>query len=316
MQAYNFRMWPDRSSAEPHPPIEKPEGYNELEYELLFRNYEAGYKGVPWNNSSMPNRKTDINNNHRFSTDFIGQNYDYPDASYADREKMVARHRVYQLGWIWTLGHHPRVPEGVRKEVARRGKCKDEFTDTQNWREQICVREARRMVSDHVMTQQNCQGRAVAPDPVGLAACTMDSHNTQRYVDAARHVRNEGDVQIGGFSPYPISYRSIMSKAAECANLLVPVCLAATHIAHGSIRMEPVFMVLGQSAAVAALHAIDEKAAVQEVNYPKLRDRLLADKQVLEWKGPKANPAVKLEVKLEGIVLDDEDAKRIGDWTA
>ncbi len=315
VQAYNFRM-----CLTDHPenriPFAKPEGYSELWYELLFRNYEAGYKGIPWINSSMPNRKTDVNNNQGFSTDFIGQNYDFPEASYTEREKIVARHREYQFGLMWTLANHSRVPESVRKEVSRWGKCKDEFADTDNWQEQLYVREARRMVSDYVMTQQNCQGRVVAEDAVGLAAYTMDSHNTQRHVDASGHVRNEGDVQIGGFPPYPISYRSLVPKAAECANLFAPVCLSATHIAYGSIRMEPVFMVLGQSAATAALQAIDEKVPVQKINYAKLRERLLADKQVLAWTGPKTGPAAgKIDVKLEGIVLDEADAKQAGDWT-
>ncbi len=315
VQAYNFRM-----CLTDHPEnrilFTKPEGYDELWYELLFRNYEAGYKGVPWINSSMPNRKTDVNNNQGFSTDFIGQNYDFPEASYAEREKIVARHRQYQFGLMWTLGNHPRVPESVRKEVSRWGKCKDEFADTDNWQEQLYVREARRMIGEYVMTQHNCQGRVVAEDAVGLAAYTMDSHNTQRHVDASGHVRNEGDVQVGGFPPYPISYRSLIPKAAECANLLAPVCLSATHIAYGSIRMEPVFMVLGQSAATAALQAIDEKVSVQKIDYAKLRERLLADKQVLEWKGPKAGPAAaRANVKLDGIVLDDEEAKKTGDWT-
>ena len=311
VQAYNFRM-----CLTDHPenriPIEKPAGYDEQWFELLFRNYEAGYKGVPWINSSMPNRKTDVNNNHGFSTDFIGQNYDFPEASYAEREKIVARHRLYQFGLMWTLANHPRVPEGVRKKVSRWGKCKDEFADTDNWQEQLYVREARRMVGEYVMTQHNCQGRVVAEDAVGLAAYTMDSHNTQRHVDANGHVRNEGDVQVGGFPPYPISYRSLIPKAAECANLLAPVCLSATHIAYGSIRMEPVFMVLGQSAATAAIHAIDEKVSIQKVDYAKLRARLLADKQVLAWMGAKS--AAKATVVLDGLVLDDEEAKKTGGW--
>ncbi len=315
VQAYNFRM-----CLTDHPEnrisFTKPEGYDELWYELLFRNYEAGYKGIPWINSSMPNRKTDVNNNQGFSTDFIGQNYDFPEASYTEREKIIARHREYQFGLMWTLANHSRVPESVRKEVSRWGKCKDEFADTDNWQEQLYVREARRMVSDYVMTQQNCQGRVVAEDAVGLAAYTMDSHNTQRHVDASGHVRNEGDVQIGGFPPYPISYRSLVPKAVECANLFAPVCLSATHIAYGSIRMEPVFMVLGQSAATAALQAIDEKVPVQKINYAKLRERLLVDKQVLAWTGPKAgSAAARINTKLDGIVLDEADAKQAGDWT-
>jgi hypothetical protein len=271
-------------------PFEEPEGYDERWYELLLRNYEGGERGMPWINSGMPNRKTDTNNRLGFSTDFIGQNYDYPQATYAERARIVARHRLYQQGLMWTLANHPRMPESVRREVARWGMCRDEFTEGRGWQEQLYVREARRMVSDYVMTQHNCQGRAVAEDAVGLGAYGMDSHHVQRYVDSQGHVRNEGDVEVGGFSPYPISYRAIVPKADQCGNLLVPVCLSATHIAFGSIRMEPVFMVLGQSAATAAVQAIDADVAVQRVDYQRLRQRLLADQQILVWTGGKKAP--------------------------
>jgi hypothetical protein len=313
VQAYCFRM-----CMTDHPenriPFHKPEGYNSLWYELLLRNFEAGERGAPWINSGMPNRKTDTNNRLGFSTDFIGQNYDYPDASYAERERIVAEHRLYQQGLVWTLANHPRVPQHIRKETSRWGMCKDEFTDGDGWQQQLYIREARRIVGDYVMTQHDCQGRKEASDAVGLAAYTMDSHNQQRYVDDKGHVRNEGDVQVGGFSPYPISYRSIVPKKKECSNLLVPVCLSASHIAFGSIRMEPVFMVLGQSAATAAVHAIEDNQAVQDIGYDRLRQRLLADKQVLAWTGPKRTgpkPGVD-PAKLPGIVIDDEDAQLRG----
>lgn len=313
IQAYCFRMCltdhPDNQI-----PFHKPEGYTELWYELLFRNYEAGERGAPWINSAMPNRKTDTNNRLGFSTDFIGQNYDYPEASYAEREKIVAQHRLYQQGLMWTLANHPRIPEHIRQEFSRWGMSKDEFTDGNGWQEQLYIREARRMVSDYVMTQDDCQGKRTAEDPVSLAAYTMDSHNQQRYVDANGHVRNEGDVQVGGFSPYPISYRSIVPKKSECSNLFAPICLSASHIAFGSIRMEPVFMVLGQSAATAAAQAIDAKVAVQDIDYPTLRDRLLADKQILKWTGPKKSGyKTGLDPKsLEGIIIDEEEANLSG----
>ena len=282
IQAYCFRM-----CLTDHPdnriPFQRPAGYQDSWYELLLRNYEAGEKAPPWINSSMPNRKTDTNNRLGCSTDFIGQNYAYPEASYAEREKIIAQHRLYQQGLMWTLANHPRIPEAVRREVARWGMCKDEFTEGQGWQEQLYIREARRLVGDLVMTQHHCQGREVAPDPVGLAAYTMDSHHTQRYIDAQGHVRNEGDVEVGGFSPYAIGYRAIVPKAQECGNLLVPVCLAASHIAYGSIRMEPVFMVLAQSAATAAAHAMDEQLPVQRIAQPRFRARLEADHQVLIW---------------------------------
>jgi hypothetical protein len=216
---------------------------------------------------------------------------------------------------MWTLANHPRVPESIRREVSRWGNCKDEFPEHGGWSHQLYVREARRMVSDRVMTQRNCQGQDVVPDPVGLAAYTMDSHNVQRYVDAQGQVRNEGDVQVGGFPPYGISYRSIVPKETECANLLVPICLSATHIAYGSIRMEPVFMVLGQSAATAACQSLMGDLAVQQVRYDVLRERLLADQQVLAWTSPPSAKNVSLDpAKLSGIVFDDEAMERAGEW--
>lgn len=287
VQAYCFRM-----CLTDHPenriPFERPAGYNSLWYELLLRNFEAGDNGMPWINSAMPNRKTDTNNRTGFSTDFIGQNYGYPEASYAERERIVAQHRLYQQGLMWTLANNPRVPDKIRNEVACWGMCRDEFVEGQGWQDQLYVREARRMVSDYVMTQHNCQGRTAVADPVGLAAYGMDSHNVQRYVDAEGHARNEGDVEVGGFPPYPISYRSIVPRARECTNLLVPVCLSASHIAYGSIRMEPVFMVLGQSAATAAVQAIEQETSVQGIDYARLRRRLEADGQILAWKRPSA----------------------------
>jgi hypothetical protein len=280
LQAYCFRM-----CLTDHPdnriPFEKPADYDELNYELLLRNYEAGEKGFPWINSRMPNRKTDTNNRTGFSTDFIGQNYNYPEASYEEREAIREAHRNYQKGLMWTLAYHPRMPEHIREEVSRWGTAKDEFAREDGWQEQLYVREARRMIGPYVMTQYNCEGLEVAEDPIGMGAYGMDSHHTQRYVTAEGFVKNEGNVEARVAAPYPISYRSITPRQKECTNLLVPVCLSATHIAFGSIRMEPVFMVLGQSAATAASLAIDQDIPVQEVAYPELREILLRDKQVL-----------------------------------
>lgn len=280
VQAYCFRMCltnhPDNRI-----PFEKPENYNELDYELLFRNYEAGYDKIPWINSSMPNRKTDTNNRDGFSTDFIGQNYDYPEASYAEREKIVERHYQYQKGLMWSLAYHPRIPQHVRDEVSRWGTCKDEFERADGWQQQLYIREARRMVSDYVMTQHHCEGLEVAEDPVGLAAYGMDSHHVQRYITQEGFVKNEGNVQAHVEGPYPISYRSIIPKQNEATNLLVPVCLSSSHIGFGSIRMEPVFMVLGQSAAIAASLSIDNEVTLQQLDYNKLKEELINYKQRL-----------------------------------
>jgi hypothetical protein len=295
VQAYCFRM-----CLTDHPdnrvPFAKPDGYREDWYELLFRNFEAGEQRAPWINSPMPNRKTDTNNSTGFSTDFIGQNYDYPEADYKTREEIVRRHLSYQQGLMWTLANHPRVPEGVRAQVAKWGVTRDEFAETGGWPGQLYIREARRMVGALVMTQHHCQGRETAEDPIGMAAYTMDSHNTQRHVDASGHVRNEGNVEVKDFPPYPVSYRALIPREGECENLIVPVCMSASHIAYGSIRMEPVFMIFGQSAATAAAIAMDDGVAVQKVDYNKLRKRLLKDGQVLSgnknrWPAPPPTPA-------------------------
>ena len=251
VQAYNLRMCLTDAPSN-RLPFKKPDGYDPLDYELLLRNFEAGERRIPWSPTRMPNRKTDTNNNHGFSTDFINESYSWAEASYAEREEIFRKHLKYQRGLMWTLANHPRVPDRIRQQIARWGVCKDEFAEFAGWPHQLYVREARRMVSSYVMTEHNCRGDREVTDAVGLAAYTMDSHNVQRYVGPDGTVVNEGDVQVGGFSPYAISYRSIVPKKAECENLLVPVCLSASHIAYGSIRMEPVFMVLGQSAATAA----------------------------------------------------------------
>ena len=292
IQAYCFRM-----TLTDHPqnriPFEKPGNYDELDYELLFRNYEAaigpieemytyGDPLVPWINAAMPNRKTDTNNQKGFSTDFIGQNWDYPEASYGKREEIVERHRQYQQGLMWTLAYHPRIPEKVRDEVSRWGTCKDEYDRKDGWQQQLYIREARRMNSNYVITQKDCEGIERADDPVGMAAYGMDSHHVKRYVNSGGYVFNEGNVEAQVRAPYPVSYRSIVPKKEECCNLLVPVCLSATHIAFGSIRMEPVFMILGQSSALIACLAIEEGKAVQDLDYKRLRRELLTQGQILD----------------------------------
>lgn len=292
IQAYCYRM-----TLTNHPEnrilFKKPKGYKELDFELLFRNYEAA-KGdirkmydygdplVPWINSEMPNRKTDTNNQKGFSTDFVGQNYQYPEASYEDRIKIAALHRKYQQGLMWTLAYHPRIPKQVRDVVSQWGMCKDEFAADGGWTDQLYIREARRMVSDYVMTQRNCEALTVAPDVIGLGAYQMDSHPTQRYVDLNGYVKNEGNVEAHVDAPFPISYKSIIPKKLEVKNLFIPVCLSSSHIAYGSIRMEPVFMVLGQSAAIAASIAIDKNIPTHEVPYLELRAALIKSHQILE----------------------------------
>lgn len=288
VQTYNYRLCFTTNEAN-RLPVTPPPNYDPAKYELLARYLEAlvaaGKKprlAEFWNPIWMPNQKTDINNNGGFSTDYIGMNYDYPEATYARREEIARDHENYIRGFITFLATSPRVPENLRKEMQRWGPAKDEFPDTGGWPYQLYVREARRLIGEMVMTEAHCRYKELAQDSVGLAAYNMDSHNCQRIVKN-RRAENEGDVQVPPMKPYPISYRALIPKANECENLFVPVCLSASHIAYGSIRMEPVFMIMGQSAATAACIAIDDKVPVQKVDYKKLRERLLGDKQVLVW---------------------------------
>lgn len=278
VQAYNFRIC---LTDDPKNKIEitQPDDYDSNRYELLIRLLQKD-PARPFNlimkPDLMPNRKTDINNNGPFSIDMIGMNYDYPEAGYEQRWEITKQHENYIKGLLYFIGHSKRIPGHLRTDMLRWGYPKDEYADNGNWSPQMYVREARRMVGAYVMTQANCEGKERVEDGVGMAAYTMDSHNTSRVVVNGM-VKNEGDVQVGGFPPYPISYRSLIPKESECRNLFVPVCLSATHIAYGSIRMEPVFMVLGQSTALAAVQAIDKKIAIQAVDVKQLQRQLTTD---------------------------------------
>lgn len=276
VQAYNFRICLT-DNTDNQVPITRPDDYDSTRYELLVRLFEVQADKRDINDyfiwSLMPNAKTDINNRGGFSTDMINYSHGYAEGTYAEREAIVKAHSAYTRGLLYFYASDPRVPKELQDEVRRWGYPKDEYVDTDNWSPQLYVREARRMVGEYVMTQANCVGEEVVDDPVGLAAYTMDSHNCQRIVVDGQ-VKNEGNVEVGGFPPYPISYRAIVPKKAEATNLIVPVCLSASHIAFGSIRMEPVFMVLGQSAAIAASQAIDNDVAVQDVEYAQLKTAL------------------------------------------
>jgi hypothetical protein len=278
IQAYNYRLClTDRP--ENRRPFERPASYDPSKYELLAR----AVRRMPVHigeyllyNTEQPDAKYDVNNRGPLSTDMIGMNYDYPDGDYGIRERIRQEHVEYTKGLMYFMSHDERIPEALRTKVGELGWAKDEFVDNDNFPTQLYVREARRLHGEYIMTQHNCQGSEVVGDGVGLAAYGMDSHNCQRIVVNGM-VKNEGDVEYGGFPPYPVSYRSLTPQRRECTNLLVPVCVSSTHIAYGSIRMEPVFMVLGQSAAVAASMALDARCAVQDVDIAALRKTLRDD---------------------------------------
>jgi hypothetical protein len=280
VQAYCFRTCMTN-----HPvnrvPFPKPESYDSTQYELLVRIFDAGWREWFQKFDAIPNRKTDTNNHGPFSSDNIGMNYDYPEASYQRRKEIIKEHETYQKGLLWFVANDPRVPEEIQAEMQKWGLAKDEFTDNGNWPHQIYVREARRMIGEFVMTENELMKRTPTPRSIGMGSYTIDSHNVQRYVTEDGHVQNEGDIGVGLPGPYEIAYGSIVPQKEECLNLLVPVCASASHIAFGSIRMEPVFMILGQSAAVAASIAIDENIALQDVEYEKLKSQLLEKGQVL-----------------------------------
>ena len=304
VQAYNFRLCLTNRKDNIRP-FEKPEVYDPSMYELIVR---ASKKMNPNMTNfispsfNMPDQKYDVNNIGPLSTDMIGMNYDYPEADYTRRAEIVKAHENYTKGLLYFLSHDERMPAKLREQMQQWGYAKDEFVDNDNFPPQLYIREARRMIGEYVMTQKNCQGEETVGDGIGMAAYGMDSHNCQRIVVNGM-VKNEGDVQYHGFAPYPISYRSIIPKKEQCTNLFVPVCMSATHIAYGSIRMEPVFMVLGQSAAVAASLAIDSKQDVQDVDVKELR-RILREDPYLDGSIPE-------------ILVDDTDidkVKRSGPW--
>jgi hypothetical protein len=284
LQAYCFRMCLT-DSPENRVTIGKPEGYDEAAYEILFRAIEAGQSRDFTKFSLMPNRKTDSNNTGGISNNPVGLNHgkdwNWATLDHDQRLALAKKHEHWQRGLMWTLQNHPRVPEKIRKEYSAWGLPKDEFTDNGHWPHQLYVREARRMVSDFVMTEHHCRRKQPVPESIGLAAYTMDSHNVQRHVKNGM-VKNEGDIQLRIPGPYPVSYRAIVPKKAECQNLLVPWCLSASHMAFGSIRMEPVFMILAQSAATAADIAIKSGISVQDVPYEVLKNRLIEDGQRLD----------------------------------
>jgi hypothetical protein len=285
VQAYCFRMCltnhPDNRV-----PFPKPDGYDPKQYELLLRIFKAGWREGFQKFDLIPNRKTDTNNHGPFSTDNIGYNYDYPDASYERRREIIREHEQYQKGLMYFIANDPRMPQDVQQMMRQWGLAKDEFKDNGNWPHQIYVREARRMVGTYVMTENELLKKRATPDSVGMGSYGIDSHNIQRYIIGSgpdAYVQNEGDIGVSTNGPYSIAYGSLVPKKGQADNLLVPVCVSSSHIAFGSIRMEPVFMILGQSAATAAVMAIDGNTTVQDVPYDKLRARLLKDNQVLEY---------------------------------
>ena len=290
IQAYNFRMilTKDPNHRVPFP---KPSDYNPKRYELLAR-FLAEYlkrNGRPPHSDEIllprdiANNKWDFNNRGPFSTDYIGRNWDYPNASYRKRAQIWQDHVNYTKGLFYFLTHDPRVPEPLQDELNEFGLAKDEFVDNENWPYQLYVREARRMVCDFVMTQKDIQTELTKPDAIGMGSYNSDSHNVQRYITEQGHAQNEGNMEVP-VSPYQIPYRLILPKRSQVTNLLVTVCFSASHVTYSTLRMEPVYMIIGQAAGVAARMAIDKKAAVHDIDTTALTTKLRNQQAVMEWK--------------------------------
>ncbi len=348
VQSYNFRIHlTDKAGKIPFP---KPRGYDVGRYALLARflnldprvRWTLNYTTAPLTDGPVQMRLGDSNNAGSFSSDYVGGNYRWPDGTYEQgssaelppprrglpvpfhelyelRERIFQDHVNYQQGLMYLLANDPRVPKELQERVNRFGLDPDEFQETGFWPHQLYVREGRRMVSQYVMTQANCESKRTVDDSVGLASYGMDSHFCQRVVveeDGNKTVRNEGGFGHGCPVPYPVSYHSIVPKKEECANLLVPVCLSASHVAYGSIRMEPVFMILGQSAGTAAALAIDQGIALQDLAYEKLKKKLQADGQILDYTAP-PKPAANFTAidSFKGTVVDESNAVLRGTWT-
>ena len=282
LQAYCYR-----TCLTDHPdnrvPFMRPPGYDSSRYELLIRIYDAGWRGTFNKFDAIPNRKLDVNNHGPFSFDNIGMNYDFPDATYERRREIIEEHISYQKGLLWFIANDPRVPAKVRSEMSRWGYSKDEFSDNGHWPYNIYVREARRMKGKYIMTENDVLSKREVPNSIGMGSYNLDSHNTQRYVTPEGFVENEGDVEHPTPGPYMIDMGSVLPDKEECSNLLVTVCVSSSHIAYGSIRMEPVFMILGQSAGTIAAMALDKNRSIHELTYPEVREKLLADEQVLKY---------------------------------
>ncbi len=290
VQAYNYRMCFSNIPAN-EVAFRKPDGYDPRRYALLARLIEARTKAegkIPALGSlikidPIPNGEADINNNGAFSTDYIGGSWRYPLAGYAERARIWQEHKEYQEGFFYFLANDPQVPEPLRREMNRWGLCKDEFTDTGNWPNQLYIRESRRMVGEYVVVQQDLQTDRTKPDPIGMGSYNSDSHNVQRIVDAGGFVRNEGDMQVA-VQPYQIPYRVMLPKRTEATNLLVPVAFSASHVAYSSLRMEPQYMIIGQAAGVAAAMTIKGGTPVQAIDTAALGARLLKQGAVFEYR--------------------------------
>ena len=297
VQAYNFRLilTNDPSNRIPYP---RPEGYDRARFTLLARYLAefSQHRGrAPqlkdfFNPVLIPNHKADFNNNGPISTDYIGHSWKYPEASFAERDAIRQEHLLYTQSLVYFLAHDESVPEPLRVEMNQWGLPKDEFEDTGHWPPQLYIREARRMLGSYVIREADLQNDRTKPDSIGMGSYNSDSHNIQRVAMPDGTVQNEGDVQVP-VQPYEIPYRAITPPRAEITNLLVPVCLSATHIAYSSVRMEPQYMIIGQAAGVAAALAVQNHTAIQDISVTELQRELKSEGSILRLSDEHGSPA-------------------------
>ena len=286
VQAYNFRLILTRDSSN-RLPFPMPAGYDPSQFALLRRylnEYQQHLGHAPQlgditNPVPIPNQKADVNNNGPFSTDFIGHSWDYPEGSYAQKAAIWSQTLLYTQSFFYFISHDPSVPENLRTETNEWGLPRDEFLDTDHWPNQLYIREGRRLLGEYVMRQSDLQENRTKPDSIGMGSYNSDSHNVERVAMPDGTVQNEGDVQVP-VQPYEIAYRVITPKRSESTNLLVPVCLSATHVAFASIRMEPQYMIIGQAAGVSAALAVRERKPVQDISIPTLQ-KILRDQHAI-----------------------------------
>jgi FAD dependent oxidoreductase len=292
VQAYNFRLILTQNPAN-LVPFPKPEHYDPHKYQLLanyLRGFQQQYGRPPRLNEltipiGIPNHKVDFNNNGPFSTDYIGKDWTFPNASYAEREAIWQDHINYTQGFFYFLAHDPQVPQLLRNEVNTWGLAKDEFTDTDRWPFQLYIRESRRMIGEYVMTQKDVQSERTKADAIGMGSYNIDSHNFERVAMPDGSVQNEGDTEVP-VKPYQIPYSILVPKQNQVSNLLVPVCVSASHVAYSSLRLEPQYMIMGQAAGVAASMAARTDTAVQNVDIKTLQEKLLHGGAILELPAP------------------------------
>lgn len=324
IMTYSFRLC---LTADPtnRVPMPKPASYDPGRFEIVRRAFKAGEKRIGFDLYPLPGNKLDGNNSigGQFSIGLVGGGNDWHSADEAGRNKIWEEHKQYTLEFIQFLTTDPTVPKAVRDKYVTLGLCKDEFASYDHFSPALYVRESRRMKGMYVISQKDILEDPNKDDPIAVSSFPIDSHDVQRVALKDGGVVNEGTIfpvrRIPGQGyAYHVPYRSILPKPEQCENLLVPVALSCTHVGISSLRIEGAWMVIGQGAGVAAALAAKADIPVQEIEYAKLRERLLAQKQVLELPEvsdlPSAGGGISAK-SLSGIVLDDSQAELTGNWS-